>query len=79
MAEPITCVECLGPAPAHYRGCSYSSHPFISLRDRIAMAALTGLVIEEGVEKTGNLIDSATRDAYRYADSMMKARRGGTP
>lgn len=42
------------------------------LRDRFAIAALSGLVIAKGQQSYPNLI---AKEAYEYADAMMRARK----
>jgi hypothetical protein len=46
----------------------------MSLRDWFAGQALVGLLIDEGIGDSGDHIDATCRDAYRYADEMLKAR-----
>lgn len=44
--------------------------PLASLRDQFAMAALTGIIINET-----NAANLAAKYAYEYADAMMEARK----
>ena len=44
--------------------------PVVSLRDQFAMAALTGIIINET-----NAANLAAKYAYEYADAMMEARK----
>lgn len=44
--------------------------PLGSLRDQFAMAALTGIIINET-----NAANLAAKYAYEYADAMMEARK----
>jgi hypothetical protein len=48
--------------------------PGMTLRDWFAGQALVGLLIDEGMGESGNHIDETCRDAYRYADEMLKVR-----
>lgn len=44
--------------------------PVVTLRDQFAMAALTGIIINET-----NAANLAAKYAYEYADAMMEARK----
>lgn len=53
-----------------------------SLRDEFAMAALTGILAYPGDAYSGSAHNNSTpegvaREAYRYADAMLKARKFG--
>lgn len=43
-----------------------------TLRDRFAMAALTGWI---ACPETSGMFDGAARECYQYADAMMEARK----
>jgi hypothetical protein len=48
----------------------------IDLRDRFAMAALTGMIANPGTRgDADDLADYLAGESYRYADAMMKARK----
>ena len=50
------------------------------LRDRFAGQALIGLLIEDAftaVDQKSRPFDDTARDAYRYADAMLDARKEG--
>jgi len=56
-------------------GCAVTVHgdgSFTTLRDNLAMAALTGLI---ACPDTDGSPETLTRDAYRYADAMLEARK----
>ena len=46
----------------------------ISLRDQIAIAVINGMMAH-GAYLADTMIDDVTADAYRYADSMLEARK----
>ena len=53
---------------------AWAASPGMTLRDYFAAKALTGMsrLIEQGVQP-----EQAARDAFAYADAMLKAREGG--
>lgn len=47
---------------------------FVSLRDHIAMAALTGMLGPGATSCDDNQIEFVCETAYKWADAMLKAR-----
>lgn len=80
----LQCFHGMPAAQCQHERCADANNRIDSLedelRDKIAMAALTGLLAYPGQEGRGSHHSNSTstltaRDAYAYADEMMKARR----
>lgn len=58
--------------------CFGTTHPIESIRDRFAMAALTGIVVFDAISNSKNASGMSAEDmangAYETADAMMKRR-----